>query len=1100
MPIQSSFATVANQITAFNKNIIETLSKINSLSTTTDASVDVQIIDVEGVLRSYSLPSFTFLKTEIERLNNSINSLYSIDTIGAMIQTSSTNKFKKIITVDLNREPSPVSDLGVITEFKSDKNWFFDGLLNPQLFIELDLSNKVENNVRKILSRRYIVEFAKDNSGRLTPLGQSALNAFNSLYRGKNNIDLAEFETWHRTTAGLINPLDVNYDEQIFDLLPNVLLYDGVFSVLDIEEDELNRKLFYRINTLDYLVNETLKLKQLAVGDELIVNQESSNTKYKIVEISKSESDFRVRLERIEGLQPIPVAANSLRIYSPVVYRKKVRASIGYNERNVMFIKPVNADVNLVSKDWSKGSGFYTNDLRLSSNTTENGYSMNQYYLEFVYDYGEILQDLVAKKTPNKLAGTPNVVTLNDSNFKVVQINRHLTESTDANLLKNKYNYANVLKSEIIQIESAIVDKNNKLKTSRFSDKKSQTDFQLEITELINKKKSLSSLQATTNTEIISLSASPSTNAAPKYRLRGFWNVPEPVVSLSGRDNRGSNTVIIPQEVIQFRVCYRYVSKDGREPTVETFRLGGNIDNTQAQTGAFSNWTEFKTDVRKRIFDESNGEYFWQIEDVESADTPNITQLDIPISPNEQVEIRIKSISEVGWPESPVESEWSSILTVPFPDDLTNVLGDNDFILKEASREDLKVSMNNTLDSLGIRDHLADSFSVGDQIFYHSADRILTNFRDDNGLILSLVEYLDSLEDRIRSLEEKITRVKGEFEVVVRQLTQEFVIQNNSETGFTIELEDYLLGYVEDDQFATSRARRYINKIYTIPDFTVIVRNKSIESSLGLLSNREYSGSSIYNSSAPQVFWVNSDHELLFTDVSGATRTQLNNQFIWCLNYDTVTQNNISKVSENIGNSFVNLGNNSLVDKFSLTEYNLGYSENTALSFVGSNNSLIDTSKWIDSVVSVSSETKLLTSIHPVVDSLKTLVQDNEDKVKTMNGNTEFIIPISIYFKMNSLDDTKKGNDVVDLNKVTSSTQHVKKVKFFLEDENQNRPFIFTLKFTLNRNKISIQSRPKNQIPGLQIKSNSPEVDIDLERANARRRKRPNRPGMLPPP
>ena len=1073
MPIQSSFATVANQITAFNKNIIETLSKINSLSTTTSPSVDVQIIDVEGVLRSYSLPSFTFLKTEIERLNNSINSLYSIDTAGALIQSSTTNKFKKIITVDLNREPSPISDLGLITEFKSDKNWFFDGLLNPQLFIELDLSNKIENNVRKILSRRYIVEFAKDNSGQLTSLGQSALNGFNSLYRGKNNIDLSEFENWHKTTPGLINPLNPNYDEQVFDLLPNVLLYDGVFSVLDIEEDTLNRKLWYRINTLDYLVNETLKLKQLAVNDELIINQEISNTKYKIVEISKSESDYRVRLERIEGLQPIPVAINSLKIYSPVVFRKRVRTSIGYNERNVMFIKPVNADVNLVAKDWSKGSGFYTNDLKLSSNTSENGYSMNQYYLEFVYDYGEVLQDLVAKKTPNKLAGTPNVVTLNNSNFKVVQVNRHLTDTTDANLLINKYNYLNSLKSQITQIELAIVDKRNKLRQARYSDEKSKAAAEMEITQLENQKNSLSTLAATTNSEIISLSASPSTNVAPKYRLRGFWSIPDPVVALSNRDNRGSNTVIIPQEVVQFRVNYRYVSKDGREPTVETFNLGANANNS-SQTAAFSNWTEFKTDVRKRIFDESTGEYFWQIEDVESADTPNITQLDIPISSNEQVEIRIKSISEVGWPESPVESDWSSTLTIPFPDDLNNVLNDNDFILKEASREDLKVTMNNTLDSLGLKDHLADSYSINDQVFYHSADRILTNFKDENGLILGLVEYLRKLEDRVRILEDKISRVKGEFEVVVRQLTQEFTIQNNSETGFTVELEDYLLNYVEDDQFGTSRPRRYINKIYTIPDFTVIVRNKSLDSPLGLLSNRDYSGSSIYNSLAPQVFWVNSDHELLFTDVSGSTKTQLNNQFIWCLNYDSVTQNSLSKVSENIGNSFVNLGSNSLVDKLSLTEYNIGYSENTALSFVSSNNSLTDTSKWVDSVVSVSSETKLLSTIHPIIDSLESLVEDNEDKIKTMNGNTEFIIPIGIYFKMNSLDDTRKGNDVVDLNRVTTSTQHVKKLKFFLEDENKNRPFIFTLKFTLNRNKIAISSsRPLGQIPGFSTQTST---------------------------
>ena len=53
-------------------------------------------------IRIYSLPSFTFLKSEIERLNNNINSLYSINDAGALIQTSSANKFKKVVTVDLN--------------------------------------------------------------------------------------------------------------------------------------------------------------------------------------------------------------------------------------------------------------------------------------------------------------------------------------------------------------------------------------------------------------------------------------------------------------------------------------------------------------------------------------------------------------------------------------------------------------------------------------------------------------------------------------------------------------------------------------------------------------------------------------------------------------------------------------------------------------------------------------------------------------------------------------------------------------------------------------------------------------------------------------
>jgi hypothetical protein len=1048
MGIRSSFATVADQITAYNKNIVDTLTKINALTTTKDPSVDIQIIDVEGVLRSYSLPSFTFLKTEIERLNNSINSLYSIDSAGALIQTTTNNKFKKIITVDLNREPNPVNDLGAITQFRAQKNWFFDSMLNPALFIEIDLNNKIENNVRKILSRRYIVDFAKDADGNFTNLGQSAINSFNQLYRSKNDIDIQDFETWHKTTPGVVSPLDPNFDEQVFDIEPNSVLYDGLFNVLSIEEDTLNRKLWYHINTLDYLINETLEVRQLSVNDELIINQEVSNTRYKIIEVSNTESNFRIRVERVEGLQPIPVGIGTLKIYSPVVYSKRVRISVGYNERDVIFIKPMNADNNLMAKDWSRGTGFYTNDLRLISNDSENGSTMEQFYIDFVYDYGEVLQDFVAKKTPNKLAGIPNIVTLNTENFKVVQINKHLTDTPDANLIKVKHNYMMSLKNEIRQLQDAIDARNKKQKTTRFTSKAAENQFSIEIKELDNKKSSKQKLLATTTQEIIDISRAPTSKVDPKYRLRGFWNVPEAVIT------RGT----LPQEIIQFRVQYRYVSKDGKEPVVETFNIR---ENNQQKTAAFSNWNEYKTDVRKRTLDKSTGLYTWQIEDIENADTPNINQIDIAINVNEKVEIRVKSISEVGWPESPVESDWSEVLTVQFPDDLNNVLNDNDFILKEASKEELKVSMQTELTARGLDEHLSQTTVINNKTFHHTADKIVSGFKDENGVALDMFEYLTKLENRVRSLEEKIKRVKGELEVVIIRSNQEFSVSNNSETAFNIELEEYLESY---NAKGAPTGRIYENNVYVIKDFAMILRNKATDSVLGLLSNRDYSGSSIYNTGAPQVFWVNNQDELLFSDVTGVSKTQLGNQYIWALNYDSITQTSLVKLSENIGNSFTTLNNNSLTNILSLTEYNLGYSDSSSLSFVSNNNSLLDTSKWVDPVETVASTEKLLSTIHPVIPDLQNLVETNEDKIKSISGSSEIIIPIHIYFKMNSLNSTKTGKnyEYVDLNLKQSTVKHIKKIKFFIEDENSNRPFIFSAKFTLNRSKVAFAARPKN--------------------------------------
>jgi hypothetical protein len=707
----------------------------------------------------------------------------------------------------------------------------------------------------------------------------------------------------------------------------------------------------------------------------------------------------------------------------------------------------MNADNNLMAKDWSQGTAFYTNNLRLNSNDSENGSTMEQFYIDYVYDYGEVLQDLVAKKTPNKLAGVPNITTLNLENFKVVQINKHLTDTPDANLIKTKHNYTVALKNEVRQIQEAIDDRNKKLKVTRFTSKSAEKQFSQEIVELNNKKNSKSKLHASTIQEIINLSRSTTSKVEPKYRLRGFWNIPEAVVT------RGT----LPQEIIQFRAQYRYISKDGKEPSVETFNIK---ENNQQKTAAFSNWTEFKTDVRKRTFDKSTNLYTWQIEDVENADTPNINQLDIPINVGEKVEIRVKSVSEVGWPESPVESDWSEILTIQFPDDLNNVLNDNDFILKEASKEELKVSMETELTAKGLDEHLSETAVINNKTFHHSADKIVSGFKDDNGVILDLLEYLTKLENRVKSLEEKIKRVKGELEISIIRNNQEFVIKNNSETAFNIELEEYLESFA---QTGVKTGRVYENNIYVIKDFVIRVKNKSVDSPLGLLSNREYSGSAIYNSAAPQVFWVNNQDELIFSDISGSSKTQLNNQFIWALNYDSVTQTNLVKLGENIGNSFTNLNNNSLTNILGLSEYNLGYSENTSISFVSSNNSLLDTTKWVDSVESVGSTEKLLSTIHPVVSDLENLVETNDEKVKSLSGSSEIIVPLHIYFKMNSLSNTKTGKnyEYIDLNKSKRTVKHIKKIKMFIEDENQNRPFIFSLKFTLNRSKVTFAARPK---------------------------------------
>ncbi len=1047
--IRNSFTTVAEQIINYNRNAVELLSKLNDLVTTTENSISVKITDENGVLKQFNLPSIGFLKSEIDRLNNNINTLYSIDSAGSIIQPAN-NKFKKIITADLNREPTTVGSLNTVSTFVSNKNWIFDGLLNPMLNVVIDLNGKIENNVRKCQVRRYIVDFTEDDAGNFTNIGQSALNSFNTLFRGQTSIKIDEFDRWHRTTPGIVAPNDPNFDEQVFDLEPNELLYNGIFTVLKVEQDTLNRKLWYHLDTIDYLVTGTNEIRQLAHGDEVIVNVDVSTTRYKVVEVSTIASNFRVRFERVEGLQPIAVGVGTLKIYSPVVFNKNVRVSVGYNERNIIFVKPLNADNHLLAKDWSLGTGYWTNDLRLQSTDSNNGKSMEQFYVENVYDYGEVLKDLVAKKIPNQLAGTPPIPVLNVDNFKVVQINKHLTDTPNGNLIKTKHNEQKNIKSEVQQISDALSAKNKQLKVTRFTSDAQRKQFELEIDKLQIQKESKLSLQTSLVKDILDISKTSSIGKhLPKFSIRGFWNIPEALIT------RGTR----PQEIVQFRIQYKYTTKDGKEPTTTTFKLKPVNNGESIKTGAFSNWNEIKTDARKRIQDIKTGQYSWQIEDVSDADTPNINQLDISISPNERVEIRIKSISEVGWPESPVESDWSSIISIDFPDDLNDVLADDQFILKEATQEELKVRMESELNAKGLSTILDGITVVGNKTYVASADTVLSGFKDDNGTSIDLHDYLKRLQDRVIALEEKIKRAKGELVVTILRNNQPFVIKNNSEITFNVECEDYLDTH-SDTGVPTGRV--YANNIYIIKDFLLKVENKSIESPLGLLSSRIYTTSTeLYNTAAPQIFWVNELNQLLFSNTTGKTLAQKNNQFIWSVNYSTIEDTStVTKLTDNIGNSFTS--NNSIVPTLASTEYNVGYSETTLLSFNNSNTSLLETNKWIENTVSVSSTTKLLTTIHPVVQDLDKLVEINSDKVHVVAGgpNNTINIPINIYFKMNSLDpNAGTGNNYkyIVLNNVTQTVKHIKKLKFFLENEAENRPFTFTVKFNISRNKVAVQ-------------------------------------------
>jgi len=442
------------QIAQMNKNSVEIITKLNDVvgSNKNTISVDYQM---ENGVTQFELPTVGWLKKEIDIANSNIKKLSSLESDSSVIIIDENDRSKKIKSVDMNREPSRISNIDIPNNFHQSNNWFFESLINPLLNVEIDLDGKISENVNKILSRRYILRFEKDSEGDLTTAGQDSFNTFESRFLNQNNFSIQDFQDWLNleTNTGILNKGNINsyMDEQYFDLNYKEIVYKGYFTVNKLWTDNINQKSWYYLNTLSYYDRNGGE-KTLAIGDILSITNNQS--KYRVVEIDVSESSPRVVLERIEGYDPVPVGITSgLEYYSTLISQKKVNISVGFEEYNVLFVRSINTENNIISSNWSKGMAFFTSNLLLD---TDSNVDMVQFYIDSVRDYGLLLKDQVSKKIPSALGVKPNKPELVSDNFKVVQINKHLTDTKNHKSIREVNSQKTAVKSKISQIHAAI--------------------------------------------------------------------------------------------------------------------------------------------------------------------------------------------------------------------------------------------------------------------------------------------------------------------------------------------------------------------------------------------------------------------------------------------------------------------------------------------------------------------------------------------------------------------------------------------------------------------------------------------------------------------
>ena len=733
-PTDNSLHDILQELMRTHANSIEILSKFSEAFTSNSESVTVSLKTDSGQTTSYQVPSLGFLQSEIKRLEENVRGLAGLDAGSANIRLED-GTFKRIMTSSTNQEPSRIGNVTVPNSFSRRNNWFFDNFINPMLMVSFDVSNFVSSNIRNVWYRRVIVNTDTDEKRQV----------FDDNIKGRNDIE-------YETLMLFLNARSINHfvDEDEYRFPPSISQFTGTFDVISILNTDTasNGNIrSYRLNKLTYTNNlsPNVDTEVLKIGDIVATK---GGARYRVDEVNKIENT--VRLNLTSGYELISIGIDVLYIISDALTIRQVEVSVGHDERQVIFFRPVDSGTQVASTKWSPGVGIYSSELRIR--TADSEMSLDDYYKKYCIDFGIQLLDAAKNKpVPKILSIKPDAPTLRTEDFKVLVINEHKTQSQDSETLRQKFSEKTRLQSEIQQLDSAISKTKEEFQTSNNATSFDKRALSNKLSTLIEKRNSLSSLYGTTVRELGALSTTTVASESPKYRIRGFFPIPSPKVETKSGQ----------QQIIQFIVQYRYLRLDGTAAGPKSFEFVDSSGNNLK--GYYSEWNEVQGPVRQQIYDEISQRYVWANEDVNDADAVNINQVDIPISPNEKVEIRAASVSEAGYPTNLTKSDYSENITITFPTEL--ISSDEVSLLKETQMELNKVEVLEDLNSKGLDIILNNIFTQGDQVFVAKGESVASGFVSDAGSAVSVYEKFKAMEQQISMLNSMVTSGRGKIDI-----------------------------------------------------------------------------------------------------------------------------------------------------------------------------------------------------------------------------------------------------------------------------------------------------------------------------------------------
>ncbi len=707
-----NFNSYAENMKSLTESSKELLSVANAFNEAVAGNDEYVVVD-----GSTKLMSSTNISKRLSRVEETVAAF----TQGKGIVETDDGTFRKIRVDTISKPAKTIMDLPSTTVFSINPNWFFESLQYPRCVVKIDLKDKIDDDSDRVFVGRIIID---TNQKRLTDDVKQKILSSNYEYGKMIDFLNDNFIEYKEDRDEVSLPLTYERYSGRFQIIGTSLIKN---TVSGIDENWLY------LSTIKYsTVNEdgiiTNTDNTLTVGDYL----RFENSLYRIREINQTEK--RIRIEYSVGYENVGLY-DYLEYYNSPFSEKVISVGIGINEMDIVYVKGVNENYNLMSREWSNPVIFTTNDLVYEGNTSQN---FESFYTNNVADFGK---KLIAHAKEGHIPAygglIPNAPVLNKSDLRVVQINTQLNVTLDNEKYTTVTSEIASVKSNISAVRTTIsANKDKLIKESNPDSRESiQNTINSDTTRMNNLTTQLSSLVEELNTMLNDAGA---IGYSPKYHVRGFFSIPSPRYVI---ENEKSGK----QQIIGFDVMYRYLHTDETGTALNTFKFK-DIKSEAKLSGTFTDWNIYTSPFLEKKYDESSDSYYWSQEKIDGSNIV-INQIDIPIRNGEKVEIKVRSISEAGYPYCPLKSEWSNSIIMDFP---TNLTTDDSVtkILENVKSDMTSVVLQETLSSAGFYSHIADMNSK----YKHNSENIqYTETSTDSSTGISTTNTIP-LAEKMRSI------------------------------------------------------------------------------------------------------------------------------------------------------------------------------------------------------------------------------------------------------------------------------------------------------------------------------------------------------------